>query len=230
VAPKNSIFLIFYRSISDRLPPLPQQQTPQSKNCDSLQTDSEVAAREFIISSISISKTDDSWFVTVFIDGVPVDFKVDTGAQCNVLPWSIFDNVVRLKQLKPGPRVMAYNRQPVRVVGNQQLDVVYKSSLFQISCVVAEQVDVPVLGRPSCKALNVVKLVDSLQTRRTVKVEQFLIKNRQFLIYLPNMNRYSKALAISQWSIAFKFNNQQFLWCAQLVEFRSSLEIQSSTS
>jgi predicted aspartyl protease len=84
VAPKNSIFLIFYRSISDRLPPLPQQQTPQSKNCDSLQTDSEVAAREFIISSISISKTDDSWFVTVFIDGVPVDFKVDTGAQCNV--------------------------------------------------------------------------------------------------------------------------------------------------
>jgi hypothetical protein len=37
-----------------------QQQTPQSKNCDSLQTDSEVTAREFIISSISTSKTDDS--------------------------------------------------------------------------------------------------------------------------------------------------------------------------
>jgi hypothetical protein len=103
--------------------------------------------------------------VTVSIDGVPVEFKVDTGAQCNVLPWSIFDKVVRLKQLKPGPRVMAYNRQPVRVVGHQQLDVFYNSCLFQISCVVAEEVDVPVLGLPSCKALNVVKLVDSLQTR-----------------------------------------------------------------
>ena len=145
-----------------------QQQTPQSKNCDSLQTDSEVTSREFIISSISTSKTDDSWFVTVSKDGVPVEFKVDTGAQCNVLPWSIFDSVVRLKQLKPGPRVMAYNRQPVRVVGHQQLDVFYNGSSFQINCVVAEEVDVPVLGLPSCKALNVVKLVDSLQTR-TVK-------------------------------------------------------------
>jgi hypothetical protein len=34
----------------------------------------------------------------------------------------------------------------------------------------AEDVDVPVLGLPSCKALNVVKLVDSLQTP-TVKSE-----------------------------------------------------------
>jgi hypothetical protein len=56
----------------------------------------------------------------------------------------------------------------VRVVGHQQLDVFYNSSSFQINCVVAEEVDVPVLGLPSCKALNVVKLVDSLQTR-TVK-------------------------------------------------------------
>ncbi|KZS05511.1 Uncharacterized protein APZ42_031277 [Daphnia magna] len=142
-----------------------QQQTPQSKNCDSLQTDSEVTVREFIISSISNSKTDDSWFVTVSIDGVPVDFKVDTGAQCNVLPRNIFDKVVKLKQLKPGPKVTAYNRQPVRVVGQQQLHVVYNSGPFKISCVVAEDVDVPVLGLPSCKALNVVKLVDSLQTR-----------------------------------------------------------------
>jgi hypothetical protein len=64
---------------------------------------------------------DDSWFVTVSIDGVPVDFRVDTGAKCNVLPWSIFDNVVRLKQLKPSTRVMTYNRQPMHVVGHQQL-------------------------------------------------------------------------------------------------------------
>ena len=107
---------------------------------------------------------DDSWFVTVSIDGVPVDFRVDTGAKCNVLPWSIFDNVVRLKQLKPSTRVMTYNRQPMHVVGHQQLDVVYNSYLFQISCVLAEEVDVPVLILLYCKALNVVKLVDSLQT------------------------------------------------------------------
>lgn len=104
------------------------------------------------------------------IDGVPVDFKVDTGAQCNILPRNIFDKVVKLKQLKPGPRGTAYNRQPVRVVGQQQLDVVNNSCQFKIGCVVAEEVDVPVLGLPSCKALNVVKLVDSLQTQ-TVKSE-----------------------------------------------------------
>jgi hypothetical protein len=57
----------------------------------------------------------------VSIDGVPVVFKVDTGAQCNVLPRNIFDKVVKLKQLTPGPRVTAYNRQPVRVLDNNNL-------------------------------------------------------------------------------------------------------------
>lgn len=99
----------------------------------------------------------------LYIDDSPVKYKVDTGAQCNILPKQHFDKVVKFQQLQPGPRVTAYNRQPVSEVGQQQLSIVFNNVHFNISCVVAENVDVPILGLPSCKALNVVKLVDSLQ-------------------------------------------------------------------
>ncbi len=139
-----------------------QQHTNQTKNCSSLQTESEVNTEEFIISSIGISSRDDSWYVIMYIDDSPVKFKVDTGAQCNVLPKQIFDKVVKMPNLQPGPRVTAYNRQPVRVVGQQQLGVLFNNVRVDLSCVVAENVNIPVLGLPSCKALNVIKLVDSL--------------------------------------------------------------------
>ncbi|XP_057380138.1 uncharacterized protein K02A2.6-like [Daphnia carinata] len=140
-----------------------QQQNQANKNCSSLQTDTEVTPEEFIISSIVSTDMEDSWFVNLHVDGVSVKFKVDTGAQCNVMPKHLYDSVVKTKVLQPGPRVTAYNRQPVRVVGQQRLNVTYKCLQFKVLCVIAEEVDIPVLGLPSCKQMNVVRLVDSVE-------------------------------------------------------------------
>ena len=90
----------------------------------------------------------------IYIDGSPVKFKVDTGAQCNVLPKQIFDKVVKMPNLQPGPRVTAYNRQPVNVVGQQQLGVLFNNVRVDLSCFVAENVDIPVLGLPSSSSPN----------------------------------------------------------------------------
>ena len=58
-------------------------------------------------------------------------------------------------------------------MGQEQLGVLFNNTFVDLSCFVAENVDVPVLGLPSCKALNVVKLVDSLNmgTLRSVLTE-----------------------------------------------------------
>ncbi len=159
----------------------------------------------------------------------PSRFKVDTGAQFNVLPWSIFDNVVRIKQLKPGPIVLAYNRQPVRMVGHQQLDVVYNSCLFQISCVVAEEVVVPVLGLPSCKALNIVKLVYSLQTR-TVKSGTIPHQESSVSHLLAKYESLFKGIVRLPMEHRIQIQQSSVPVVCQFVEFRSSLELQSSTS
>lgn len=101
-----------------------QQLNQQNKNCSSLQTDTEVTLEEFNISSIGVPDLEDSWFIFLHVEGVPVKFKVDTWAQCNVLPKQLYDSIVKTKRLHPGPRVTAYNRQPVKVVGQQRLNVV----------------------------------------------------------------------------------------------------------
>lgn len=111
-----------------------QQLSQQNRNCSSLQTDTEVTLEEFIISSIGVSDLEDSWFIFLHIDGVPVKFKVDTGAQCNVLPKQLFDSIVKTKRLQPGPRVTAYNRQQIKVVGQQRLSVVYNGNQLSYIC------------------------------------------------------------------------------------------------
>jgi hypothetical protein len=45
-----------------------------------------------------------------------------------------------------------------------------------ITCVVADEVDVPVLGLPSCKVLNVVKLIHSLKKTWNYKVHLLFSK------------------------------------------------------
>jgi predicted aspartyl protease len=175
----------------------------------SLQTDSGVNTEESIISSIGIAR-DDSWYVIIHMDDSPVKFKVDTGAQCNVLLKQMLDKVVKTPNLQPGPRVTAYNRQPVRVVGQQQLCVLFNNIRVDLSCVVAENVDIPVLGLPSCKALNVVKLVDSLNMGTMASP----------------LTETSVANLVSKYVSVFEEESA----VVQRVEFHSNLVIQFSTS
>lgn len=136
---------------------------------------------------------------------------MNTGAKCNVLPKQVFGKIVRINQLKPGPRVTAYNRQPVNVVG-QQLDVGFNNISYNISCVVTDDVDVLVLRLPSCKVLYVVKLMDSLETTKA-KSEPFThqgtsvtnLVNKYVVLYVV-----SKEFADFRLNIAFKLNNPLF--------------------
>jgi hypothetical protein len=85
-----------------------------------------------------------------------------------VLPKQLFDSIVKTKRLQPDPRVTAYNRQRIKVVG-QQRNVVYNGNQLQVPYVIAHEVYVPVLGLPSCKQLNVVTLVNSVEVSRELK-------------------------------------------------------------
>ena len=94
-----------------------QRQITEKKSCDTVQVEEdedEVKQQEFLVSSIGASDSKDSWLVQLYVDGFPVKFKIDTGAQCNVLPKKIFDQAVKKKKLRPGPRVTAYNGEPVK--------------------------------------------------------------------------------------------------------------------
>ena len=114
---------------------------------------------------------------------------MDTGAQCNVLPKQLFDSIVKTKRLQPGPRVTAYNRQQIKVVGQQRLSVVYNGNQLQVTFVIADEVDVPVLGLPSFKKLNVVRLVNSVEVPRELKRPSPILNHPTIDVLI---NKYAK--------------------------------------
>ena len=83
----------------------------------------------------------------------------------------------------------AYNRQQIKVVGQQRLSVVYNGNQLQVTFVIADEVDVPVLGLPSCKKLNVVRLVNSVEVPRELKRPSPILNHPTIDVLI---NKYAK--------------------------------------
>ena len=57
------------------------------------ETDSEEDETTFIGAVYNKERSDNQAFIRTKVNGVEVKFKLDTGAQANVLPWNIFINM-----------------------------------------------------------------------------------------------------------------------------------------
>ena len=108
------------------------------------------------------------WFQKLSVDGVDVDFKLDSGATCNILPYESF---VRLppnrRRLRPGPPVRSYGAKDgyLNVLGLHTSKLVYRGAIFIVDFVVVnEPGQPPIFGLPSCEKLNLIRRIDAVQS------------------------------------------------------------------
>ena len=90
---------------------------PQKNTCVHLVTPSEQAAfsgqvdseEALFIGTLSGAKNveESAWFFNLLVDGTPVKFKLDTGAEANVLPLSVYS---KLKSKPPLLETMETSR------------------------------------------------------------------------------------------------------------------------
>ena len=105
------------------------------------------------------------WFQQLLIEGVAVNFKLDSGATCNVLPKELFLRLpAHRRRLRPGPRVRSYGTDGfLRVMGVQTCKVSHRGRVFIADFVVVDEPgQPPIFGLPSCEALNLIRRVDSI--------------------------------------------------------------------
>ncbi|XP_045024072.1 uncharacterized protein LOC123469327 [Daphnia magna] len=122
----------------------------------------------YVSHAITSSGNDSEWRQEVTVDGVKVDFKLDSGATCNILPYESFAQLPKTRRcLRPGPIVRSYRSQDglLRVLGLHTAKVVHKGALFVIDFVVVDEPgQPPLLGLPSCDKLNLIRRVDAVQS------------------------------------------------------------------
>jgi hypothetical protein len=122
----------------------------------------------YVSHALTSSGNESEWRQEVTVDGVKVNFKLDSGATCNILPYESFSRLPKTRRcLRPGPIVRSYRSQDglLRVLGLHTAKVVHRGALFVIDFVVVDEPgQPPLLGLPSCDKLNLIRRVDAVQS------------------------------------------------------------------
>lgn len=98
-----------------------------------------------------------TWFERVFVDGDSISFKIDTGAQMNVLPWSVVRRInpnILLK--RTNITLMAFGGQRIQPLGMCTLDCRYKNENKTLLFAVVDFDIVPILGLESSAKFKIV--------------------------------------------------------------------------
>jgi hypothetical protein len=121
---------------------------------------------EFTIFAIG-SESESEWTVDMDTNGSNVRFKLDTGAQVNVLPKSQYDKLLRRPKLKSTKvKLTAYNGTNIPVVGRCIARIAHKKNRdVPVMFVVAETSSPPILGLSTCENLNLIKRVMMVKSK-----------------------------------------------------------------
>ena len=107
---------------------------------------------------INDSKSD--WSVTFDMNSTDVTFKIDTGAQCNVIPKSLLHKMSPQPKLKPATiKLSANNGTSIPVAGKCIARIKHKGQTIPILFIVVDSDSIPILGLNTCDKLNLIKKV-----------------------------------------------------------------------
>ncbi|KAL1378982.1 hypothetical protein pipiens_015233 [Culex pipiens pipiens] len=99
------------------------------------------------------------WFEEVFVGATKLKFKLDCGAQCNVLPLKLAQKINVDLDKSPTKYIVSYNGQRNRVAGEFSMLSTVNGKQATLVYKVIDLDVVPVLGRSSCVKLNLIKRV-----------------------------------------------------------------------
>ena len=118
---------------------------------DVLNLDSAVLKKHDWVSEVRVGETD-------------VEFKLDTGAQGNILPVSVYRNIIPAVSLKPTNVILAGFSRDMRVkpLGVVEYMCKSKETKIKLKFYVIEEGDQPLMGRESCVSLGLLKLVKTV--------------------------------------------------------------------
>ncbi|XP_056647296.1 uncharacterized protein LOC130451960 isoform X1 [Diorhabda sublineata] len=144
---------------------------------------------DFVINNLTVfniyendnSELEKIWTENVCIDNSVIKFKVDSGAQCNVLPISYIKKLERENDIIHSEQsIIAYGNNKIRVVGSIILKCLIKNNIQNVKFLVVDIRGKPILGLKTCVKLNIICKLDevNLKNKRDPK-ENFINQNKK---------------------------------------------------
>ena len=122
--------------------------------------DSDSSDTEYFVGTINqkdISAVNTGWYKTKDVEGVKVNFQLDTGAKRNIISHRVFKTLSRVsdkKMTKSRARLTSYSRHHIKTLGTTNLTCVCKNVEHNVQFFVTEMDSTAVLGVEACQRLG----------------------------------------------------------------------------
>ena len=153
---------------------------------------------------VSAVQLDDSQLVTLKLEsGNYLRFQVDTGAQCNVIPLSLYKKATRdykLEHLTPADTaITAYGGNALPVVGRALVRVWRGDFRCKLDCKLVDVNNIrPLLGRKACLGMKIISYLDNDEIHKpkttdaavfTLEIQKYTSKEQLIELH-PNIFGY----------------------------------------
>lgn len=116
---------------------------------------------DLVISTINSETSQKNWYATIKVNEHDVRFKIDTGAQCNVLSQQTYERISSQPLTKSQAKPVAFGGQRIRSLGKSNILCEHKGKYHTIEFEVVSNIS-NVLGLKTITELKLVKRVDSI--------------------------------------------------------------------
>lgn len=106
----------------------------------------------------------DEWLTELLINNVCIKFKLDTGADVNVIPERFLKKigVSECDLNKTSIKLQGYSGSGILVIGKCYLKVQYKQNFYFLKLIIADVDSVAILCKNSCEELKLIKIILSV--------------------------------------------------------------------
>jgi len=133
-----------------------------------IQTDeSSNVSTDMFIGGIQRNQNAKAWQITLTLNNQRLKFKIDTGAQCNVIAKHKYSQLSKVPLQKSTANLMAFGGHKLATCGKAIISCQHNGKQYHIKFEGLDQ-DVPsVLGLPTSIKLNLIKHINTVQEQNT---------------------------------------------------------------
>ena len=134
------------------------------QNVQTIDDDDSDNDNDLFVDTICGDKNKKDWQVQLAVNRRKLSFKIDTGAQCNVISKTMFDIVSKAPLVKSNARLVAFGGHRIVPFGKATLLCEHKKKLHPIQFQVVGNVP-NVLGLKTSTELNIIKRVEGINSQ-----------------------------------------------------------------